>query len=146
MDWIELGFIGLFLATFLAATVLPFSSEFVLIALISAGYDPFLCVITATIGNTLGGMSSYILGRIGDYNRISKWLRMDPSGINKWKTKIDRYGHWTALLCWLPIIGDPIAVALGVFRTKWIPVLISMTVGKGTRYFLVVFIQLKASI
>jgi membrane protein YqaA with SNARE-associated domain len=55
MDWIELGFIGLFLATFLAATVLPFSSEFVLIALISAGYDPFLCVITATIGNTLGG-------------------------------------------------------------------------------------------
>ena len=146
MDWIELGFIGLFLATFLAATVLPFSSEFVLIALISVGYDPFLCVITATIGNTLGGMSSYILGRIGDYNRISKWLRMDQSGINKWKPKIDRYGHWTALLCWLPIIGDPIAVALGVFRTKWIPVLILMTVGKGIRYFLVVFIQLKAVI
>ncbi|MDA7744562.1 DedA family protein [bacterium] len=146
MDWIELGFIGLFLATFLAATVLPFSSEFVLISLISAGYDPFLCVITATIGNTLGGMSSYILGRIGDYNRISKWLRMDQSGINKWKPKIDRYGHWTALLCWLPIIGDPIAVALGVFRTKWIPVLILMTVGKGIRYFLVVFIQLKAVI
>ena len=143
MDWIELGYIGLLAATFLAATVLPFSSEFVLIALIAAGYNPVTCLIIATFGNTFGGMSSYGLGRLGDYTRISNWLRLNPQSVDKWKPQIDRFGHWIALLCWTPIIGDPIAVALGVFKARWLPVATLMTIGKGIRYLILVYIQLK---
>jgi len=138
-----MGYVGLFIATFLTATVLPFSSEFVLIALIAAGSDPTVCLIIASLGNTLGGMSSYGIGRLGDYERISKWLRLNPDSIQRWEPKIDRYGHWLALLCWMPFIGDPIAVALGVFKTRCIPVLGLMLFGKFIRYFLLIYIQLK---
>ena len=67
MDWIELGYFGLFVATFLAATILPFSSEIVLVSLIAAGFDPIHCFIIATLGNTLGGMTSYGLAAMSAF-------------------------------------------------------------------------------
>lgn len=141
MEWVDLGFWGLFLATFLAATVVPFSSEFVLVALIAAGFEPLGCLIVATAGNSLGGLSSYAIGRLGDYQRISKWLNIKADKIDRWKPRIDQYGHWMALLCWTPIIGDPIAVALGVFKVRWVPVAILMAVGKGLRYAGLIYAQ-----
>lgn len=138
MEWIDLGYWGLFLATFLAATVLPFSSEVVLTSLLLAGFDPMLCLIVATVGNWLGGMSSYGLGWLGNWKRMHKWLRVKEASILKWKSYIDRYGPWTALLCWTPIIGDPIAIALGVFRVNWWLVSINMLLGKFGRYWLII--------
>lgn len=138
MDWIELGYWGLFLATFLAATVVPFSSEVVLTGMLATGFDPMTCLVVASIGNWLGGMSSYGLGWLGDWHRLHKWLRVKEESILKWKKHTDRYGPWIALICWTPIIGDPIAVALGVFRVNWWLVSINMLVGKTVRYAIII--------
>ena len=134
MEWIELGYIGLFLATFLAATVLPFSSEVIFGSMLLSGFDPFACLIVASTGNWLGGVTTYGLGWIGDYRKLQKWLRVKPEAIEKWKVNIDRYGVWLALLCWVPFLGDPIAGALGFFRTKILPTFFLMFIGKMMRY------------
>ena len=126
MDWIELGYFGLFLASFLAATILPFSSEIILAGVLAAGFDPVLCLFVASFGNWLG-----------DWKKISKWLRVDAHQIDRWRPQINRYGPWTALLCWLPFVGDPLAIALGVFRVRILPVSIFMVLGKFLRYLLV---------
>lgn len=138
MDWVELGYFGLFLASFLAATVLPFSSELVLAAMLVAGLDPIIILIVATLGNCLGGMSSYGLGYLGDWKRISTWLKLDEKQIGRWQPKISAYGSWMALLCWVPFIGDPIAVALGIFRVNWKAVTLFMFIGKFMRYLVVI--------
>ena len=139
MEWIEPGYWGLFVATFLAATVLPFSSEIILLGMLAAGYDVVICLWVASIGNWLGGMSSYGLGWLGDWHRLAKWLKVREEDLQKWKNNIDRYGIWMALLCWAPIIGDPIAIALGFFRTNWWLVSVLMFVGKFLRYGILIF-------
>ncbi|GAB1417121.1 YqaA family protein [Paludibacter sp.] len=131
---IEFGYLGLFIAAFLAATVLPFSSEVVFSALVFGGLDPWTCVIVATIGNWLGGMSCYYLGRIGKIEWIEKYLRIKKEKLDKWLTKIQKHGDWFAFLSFLPGIGDAIAVAAGFFRCNvWI-VTLAMLAGKFIRY------------
>jgi membrane protein YqaA with SNARE-associated domain len=139
MEWIEPSLVGLFFATFLAATVLPFSSEAVLTGMLITGYDPWSCLIVATVGNTIGGMSSYGLGWLGDWHRLKKWLRVKEEDLLRWQQKINRYGAWMALLCWLPFVGDPLAIALGFFRTDWRWVFVLMTTGKFARYLLLLY-------
>ena len=77
MEWLELGYFGLFLATFLAATVVPFSSEAILAAMLYANFDPVACLIVASAGNTLGCVSSYLLGYWGSWSILHKWFRVD---------------------------------------------------------------------
>jgi membrane protein YqaA with SNARE-associated domain len=139
IEWFEIGLLGLFLASFLAATVLPFSSEAMLAATLLAGFDPLSCLIAASVGNTLGGMSSYLLGYLGDWRRIGKWLRTPEEKVLRWEKLVKRYGAFTALLCWLPFIGDVIAIALGIFRVKAAPTSFWMLVGKTARYALLVY-------
>lgn len=134
MDWLELGYLGLFLATFLAATVLPFSSEAILGGMLYASFDPITCLIVATLGNSLGGLSSYGLGYLGDWHKLTKWLKTDETKVKRWQELIARYGSFTAILCWLPIVGDVIAIALGLFKTPFVPVALWMVLGKGLRY------------
>lgn len=138
MEWIEPGYWGLFLTTFLAATVLPFSSELILAGMLVTGFDPGTCLVIATAGNWLGGMSSYGLGWIADWQRLDRWLGIREADLLRWKQRIDRYGVWAALLCWVPFIGDPIAVALGLFRTNWWLVSLLMLAGKAIRYAVVI--------
>ncbi len=140
MDWIELGYLGLFLATFLAATIIPFTSEAVVGAMILAGFDPLICLLIASSGNTLGGMSSYGLGWLGDWNKLHRWLRVHKEKVEFWKVRIDRFGAYLALLCWAPFIGDIIAVALGIFRTKPLPVFSYMLIGKAARYAILIWV------
>lgn len=133
--WVELGLWGLFLAAFLAATVLPFSSEAVLAAATLGPWSTGALLLVASLGNTLGGMSSYGLGRLGDMDRIARWLRTDPAKALRWQQRIERYGAWAALLTWLPVVGDPMAIALGLGRARPWPVLILMFLAKATRYW-----------
>jgi len=139
MEWIELGFLGLFAATFLAATVVPFSSEAVLAGLILADFDPTSCLIVATLGNTLGGLTSFGLGYLGNWRWINRYLKVDESSVNKWKQTVDKFGSYTALLCWLPFVGDLIAITLGLFKASVWRVTIWMTVGKAARYAFVIW-------
>ncbi|MBP9151821.1 MAG: DedA family protein [Flavobacteriales bacterium] len=137
MDWLEWGYWGLFLASFLSATVLPFSSEAVLAGLLYGGGDPVLSVSVATLGNWLGGMSTYWIGHLGKWEWIEKYLRVEQDKVIEWRPKIDRYGSFFAVLSFLPIIGDVIALALGFFRSNIWLTGFWMFVGKLARYLVV---------
>ena len=138
--FVEWGYLGLFIASFLGATIIPFSSELVLSLLIIKGYDFNLSLLVATTGNWLGGLSSYFLGRLGKWSTLEKYFRLKKEKIVKFKINIDKWGSLLAFFCWLPIIGDPIAVGLGFFRTNYILVAIWMFIGKFIRYILWAFV------
>ncbi|MAV42823.1 MAG: DedA family protein [Flavobacteriaceae bacterium TMED238] len=138
--FVEWGYLGLFIASFLGATIIPFSSELVFSLLIIKGYDFNLSLLVATTGNWLGGLSSYFLGRLGKWSTLEKYFRLKKEKIVKFKTNIDKWGSLLAFFCWLPIVGDPIAVGLGFFRTNYILVAIWMFIGKLIRYIVWAFI------
>jgi membrane protein YqaA with SNARE-associated domain len=138
--FVEWGYIGLFIASFLSATIIPFSSELVFSLLIIKGYDFNLSLLVATTGNWLGGLSSYFLGRLGKWSTLEKYFRLKKEKIVKFKTNIDKWGSLLAFFCWLPIIGDPIAVGLGFFRTNFLLVALWMFIGKLIRYIVWAFV------
>jgi membrane protein YqaA with SNARE-associated domain len=134
LGWMEGGLAGLFVASFLAATVLPFSSELVLLAMAAAGWSPLELLVVASLGNWLGGMSSYALGRLGDPDRLRRWLRVEVTTADRWRRRVAAYGPWAALACWLPVVGDVLAVALGLGRSPLVATALLMFVGKCSRY------------
>jgi len=135
---LDYGYIGVFIASFLAATILPFSSEIVLGGVIATGGAYWPCMIAATIGNFLGGMSCYWLGMLGKTEWIEKYLKMKPEKLQKIQEWLKGKGAWTAFFVFLPGVGDFIAVALGYLRANvWI-VAISMFIGKAIRYWVVI--------
>ena len=142
--FVEWGYLGLFIASFLGATIIPFSSELVFSLLIIKGYDFNLSLLVATTGNWLGGLSSYFLGRLGKWSTLEKYFRLKKEKIVKFKTNIDKWGSLLAFFCWLPIVGDPIAVGLGFFRTNYVLVAIWMFIGKLIRYIAVSYTHLRA--
>lgn len=136
--WAGEGLLGLFLACFLAATVVPFSSEAVVLAAALGPWSDAQVILTASLGNWLGGLTTYGLGWLGNWERIARWLRMRPAKMERWEGPVRRHGAWLGLLCWLPFVGDPLALALGLFRVKPLPVAVLMLVGKAARYAVVV--------
>ena len=135
----EIGYIGLFLTSFFAATIIPVSSEAFLIIMLTMGYDALSCLLISTAGNTMGGWLNYIIGRIGN----PSWLHFfGASGekIDSWKQRVQKYGYWLALLSWLPFIGDFLGVALGFFRAPIIWSFIFIFIGKFLRYLVLVLI------
>lgn len=134
LDWLmDLGYWGLFVGSFLAATIIPFSADVMLVGMLVAGGSPWAIISIATAGNFLGGLTSYGIGRIGKWEWIIK-LGVKPETLEKQKAKIDKYGAWAALLTWVPIIGDVIAVALGFYRAKFLPSALFMLIGKAGRF------------
>ena len=125
---------GLFLASFLAATVVPFSSEALLSYLIINGTDAYTAVLVATAGNWLGGMSSYFIGYLGKWEWIEKYLRIKRETIEKWHKKLYKRGAVFAFLCWVPVVGDVFAVGLGILRANILITTLFMLAGKFIRY------------
>jgi len=141
---IEYSYIGVFIASFLAATILPFSSEIVLTGVLLGGAAYWPCMIAATIGNFLGGMTCYWLGKIGKIEWIKKYLRLDIKKLEGIQARIQKKGSWFGFFAFLPGIGDFIAVALGFMRANiWI-VALSMLIGKALRYWLWMELVFKA--
>jgi len=137
LEWLmNLGYVGLFIGAFLAATVIPFSSDVMMVGLLVAGGDPVICVVVATVGNWLGGLSSYGLGYLGKWEWLEKWFKVKPETLEKQKARVDRYGSALALLSWLPAIGDVFAIALGFYKTDFKKTALWMLVGKGARFVL----------
>lgn len=137
MDYLEAGYLGLFVVCFLSATILPLTSEGVLIAFLLSGGEPISALLLATSGNVLGGSTNYFLGRIGEPNWLRK-LGVNETRILHFENWVKRYGVWTALLSWVPIVGDPLTIALGFFRANWWWVFLLMLLGKFLRYLLLV--------
>lgn len=132
---ISYGYIGVFIASFLAATVLPFSSEVVLTGVLLAGGSYWPCMVAATLGNTLGGMTCYALGRLGKIEWIKKYLRLDITRLQRVQHWIEGRRSWTAFFVFTPGVGDFIAVALGFLRARIGPVIFWMLIGKALRYW-----------
>ncbi|MFM1894059.1 MAG: hypothetical protein RIQ90_1225 [Bacteroidota bacterium] len=140
MDWIALGYLGLFLAAFLAATILPVASE-ALFLLMLFSFNPWICLLVATAGNTLGGFLNYGIGYLAKPNWLNK-VGVTSDQIEKWKEKIHRNGAWIAFLSWLPFVGDVLAVALGFFRSPWKKTFLFIFIGKALRYFILLLFSL----
>lgn len=131
---------GLFLASFVAATLLPLGSEAVLAAMALAGWGPMGLFVAATLGNWAGGMSTYALGRWGSPERLAGRMPRSRGGLERWRGRAARWGPWLALFCWAPVVGDLIALLLGLFRVSWRPVALLMGLGKAARYALVLWV------
>lgn len=134
---IEYGYLGVFIAAFLAATILPFSSEVVLSGVLLAGANYWQVILWATAGNFLGGMSCYWLGTLGKQEWIVKYLKMDPAKLQKWTEWLQGKGSWMAFFVFLPGVGDFFAVALGLLRANVWSVAFFMLLGKFLRYLVV---------
>lgn len=134
----EWGYIGMFISAFLAGTILPFSSEAVLLACIGLGLDPVWSTISTTAGNALGGITCYWIGHLGKMEWIEKYLKVDKKQMDRAERFIRGRGSWMALFSFLPVIGDAILIVLGWMRANiWI-VALSMTIGKLARYVILV--------
>lgn len=136
-NFTEFGYWGLLLSSFLAATILPFSSEVVLAALIAAGMDVWTCILFATVGNVAGGATCYYLGKLGKVAWLEKWFKIKPEKIEKTMHWLKGRGAMMGFFGFLPAVGDIILVALGYMRANMPLVMSSMTVGKFFRYLII---------
>lgn len=137
--FVEYGYIGLFLASFLAATILPLGSEVVFGGLIAMGMDAWGCVIVASVGNWAGGMTNYFLGRLGKVEWIEKYLKVKKEKIDKIQNWLEGKGAIMAFFSFLPVVGDIIALALGFMRANVYVVNVAMFAGKFIRYVLIMY-------
>ncbi len=131
IDW---GYPGMFVAAFLAGTVVPFSSEAVMLACIAAKLDPYLCVAFTAAGNTLGGLTCYGIGWLGKREWISRYLRVKEPELQRAERFIGGRGAWMAFLSFIPVIGDALLIVLGLMRANKWTVIIAMATGKVLRY------------
>lgn len=125
---------GIFVAAFLAATILPFYSEIAVGAAIAAGESPLAIWLAASTGNTLGAVVNGVLGRLLGYLHVEKLLRLKPRDFQRVQRWFSRWGKWSLLLAWLPIGGDALTVLAGVMRVPWPWFVVLTFIGKGARY------------
>ncbi len=132
-DW------GLLVAAFLAGSIIPFPSEAVLLAFLALGLDPVWLVVFATIGNTLGGLANYGIGRLGKPEWIERWLHVKPHQLERARRVMGGWGAWAGLLAVLPFVGGPVTVVLGLMRANLLISTVSMTFSKCLRYVILVY-------
>jgi membrane protein YqaA with SNARE-associated domain len=133
------GYTGLFLASFLASTILPFGSEGILAYLISRGFNLPAVVVVASVGNFLGACTSYYIGLKGR-SFVEKYLRIDSKEIEKAEKYFSKYGSYVLLFTWLPMIGDAFTVAGGLLRLKFWIFSVFVFTGKFLRYLAVAYL------
>ena len=138
------GNLALFILGFLAATLVPVGSEWLLVALLLKGHDPLPAVAAATVGNTLGACTTYWIGLWGAPLLIGRLLRISPAQQERAERLYARYGSWSLLLSWLPVVGDPLCLAGGILRIRFVRFFLLVLCGKLARYALVCLATLQA--
>lgn len=128
------GYVSLFLLSFLASTIVPIGSEWLLITMVIKGQDPILSVASATTGNTLGACTTYAIGIYGSEWVSRKLLRFDELSRKRAEMFYAKFGVWSLLFSWLPIVGDPLCLAGGLLRIHFGVFLLLVFVGKLIRY------------
>jgi membrane protein YqaA with SNARE-associated domain len=128
------AYFGLFAAAFLAATLLPAQSEALVVGLLLSDYAPWLVVFVASVGNVLGSVVNWLLGRGIERFRGRPWFPASPSALARAERWYHRFGKWSLLLAWMPIIGDPLTLVAGVLREPFPVFLLLVTIGKMGRY------------
>ena len=130
---------GLFLTAFVAATLFPAQSELLLAGLTASGsYDVWLLLLVATVGNVLGSALNWALGRYLMHFQDRRWFPVTPRQVEKATGWFQRFGVWSLLFAWLPIVGDPLTLVAGILRVDLRLFLLLVTVGKAGRYAVLV--------
>lgn len=137
------GYPALFALSFLASTMLPLGSEWLLVALLVQKHDPLIAILIATAGNYLGACTSYAIGIYGGDFLIKKLLRIGDAERSRAERFFAAYGSWSLLLSWLPVIGDPLCLAGGVLKIPFTRFSILVASGKALRYSAVAWLTLK---
>lgn len=140
---IDLGYWGLFIGSFLASTVIPMSADVLLIGILALGGDIWWCLGIATVGNWLGGLTSYWIGWLGKWEWIERWFKVKKEKLISQKSKIDRYGTLLALFTWLPLVGDLFAIALGFYKISPKLSAFYMLVGRFFRFLVWTLLYLR---
>lgn len=144
-DWLLAnGYPALFLLSFLASTLLPLGSEWLLIVLLNDGFLMIPVVSIATAGNVLGAMTTYGIGLWGGPFLFRKVLRVSAEGQHRAERFFNAYGSWALLFSWLPVVGDPLCLAGGVLKTRPWRFVLLVTVGKLIRYLIVAELFLRS--
>lgn len=135
---------GLFLAAFAAATLIPAQSETVLVALILTAAQPlWLLLVVATAGNVLGAVANWVLGRFLIRFANRHWFPVSPRELDRAAGWYGRWGHWSLLGAWLPVVGDPLTLAAGVLREPFWRFALIVTLAKGGRYLVLAWAALR---
>ncbi len=131
---------GLFLAAFLAATILPMQSEAALAGLVLAGHQPAtLLLLAASLGNILGSVTNWFLGRFIAHFAGRQWFPASPAALARAAGHYARWGRWSLLLSWVPVIGDPLTVIAGMLREPLWPFVLLVGIAKVGRYLVLVW-------
>ena len=133
MNW---GYMGMAVSAFLAASILPFSSEAVMVGLLAAGLDMWALVAWGTVGNVLGSLFNYGIGRLGKMEWIEKYLHTRPEDLDRARRFMGGRGAWMGLFSCIPVIGDVITIVLGLMRANLTIFIVSVTISKLVRYVL----------
>ncbi len=128
------AYLSLFAISFLAATLIPAASEVFLSSLLALDYDPFLLWFSATLGNSLGSVVNYLLGRYFLHYQGRKWFPFTVENLHRSQKWFQRYGVWSLLFAWAPVFGDLLTFIAGVMRVNLIVFTLLVVIGKGIRY------------
>lgn len=137
------GYPALFLLSFLAATLLPLGSEWLLVLMLLKGYNPAATLAVATAGNFLGAVITYWIGLYGGPFLVRRVLRMQEAAIHRAKEMYGRYGSWSLLFSWVPVIGDPLCLVGGMLEIRFGRFFLLVMAGKLVRYGAIAWLALK---
>jgi len=135
VEWLEsLGLLGLFLGSALAASIVPFSSDVLYIAILATTGQSLGCFLAATSGSWIGSLFTFYLGWLGKWEWIEKWFKVTREKLEQQQAKVQKYGVWLALFSWVPIAGDLSVLALGFYKAPRSWTFALLLVGKAIRY------------
>lgn len=138
-----LALLSLFLVALGAASLLPMASEPVLVAmLLAADIEPWLLVAVASLGNTLGSIINYVLGRLVEHFRHRPWFPASEAALDRAQSWYRRWGRWSLLLSWAPVVGDPLTVVAGIMREPLWSFVLLVAIAKTGRYAVLALITL----
>ena len=141
---ILISYFQLLIISFLAATILPLSSELVLSTmLLTDSFDKYLLLVVASFGNIFGSSVNWYLGKKILIFKDRKWFPVNEKQIAKSEMYFKKYGIWSLLLAWVPIIGDPLTVIAGILRVNFFTFLLLVSISKTLRYIFLIFIIFK---
>ena len=141
---ILISYFQLLIISFLAATILPLSSELVLSTmLLTDSFNKYLLLVVASFGNIFGSSVNWYLGKKILIFKDKKWFPANERQIAKGEIYFKKYGIWSLLLAWVPIIGDPLTIVAGILRVKFFTFLLLVSISKISRYIFLIFIIFK---
>ena len=135
-------YLSLLFISFLAATILPFSSELTLAGLIStSNYDNLLLLVVASFGNVLGSVFNWSLGFYSRNLSTKKWFPFKETQIERSSKWFSKFGKWSLLFAWVPIVGDPLTFVAGLLRVRFLDFIILVAIGKVSRYLIIFYLM-----